>query len=59
MVSRDVLNRLLGKPTEKHVHQGHVMVEFQGLDPERLPGARPEDSTEVVEVEPLDADGES
>jgi hypothetical protein len=58
MISKDALNRLLGKPTEKHLHAGHVLVEFQGLDPDRLPKQRPEDATEVVEVEPIDGDAE-
>jgi hypothetical protein len=58
IVAKDVRNRLLGKPTEKHVHAGHVLVEFQGLDPDRLPQGRPEDGSEVVEVEPVDGDAE-
>jgi hypothetical protein len=57
MTAKDMLNRKLGRPIERVMSVGHVVVEFAGLDPSKLPDARPEDASEVVEVAPVD-DGE-
>jgi hypothetical protein len=57
MAAKNVLDRKLGRPVERVQTLGHVVIEFAGLDPSKLPDARPEDATEVVEVAPID-DGE-
>ena len=53
----DMLDRKLGRPVERVMSVGHVLVEFQGLDPSKLPSAPPTDQSEIVQVAPVD-DGE-
>lgn len=55
-VARNALDRLLGKPAERVAVQGHVVVEFAGLDPDALPGEPPKDTTEVIDLPPPDSD---
>jgi hypothetical protein len=60
MAAKNVLDRKLGRPVERVMSVGHVLVEFQGLDPSKLPDAPPEDQSEVVDVALVDdgKDGE-
>jgi hypothetical protein len=58
MAAKNVLDRKLGRPIERVQTLGHVVVEFAGLDPSKLPDARPLDATEIVEVAPIDEDEE-
>lgn len=56
-ISRNVLDRLLGKPAERVAVAGHVVVEFAGLDPDALPTDPPKDETEVVDLPAPGEDG--
>jgi hypothetical protein len=50
-VSRNVLDRRLGKPVERTAVMGKVQVIFEGIHPELLPSGPPEDKAEIVEID--------
>jgi hypothetical protein len=50
-VSRNVLDRRLGKPVERTAVIGKVQVIFDGLHPELLPSGPPENKAEIVEID--------
>jgi hypothetical protein len=56
MTAKDLLNRKLGRPIERVQTLGHVVIHFDGIDPSKLPDARPEDVAEVVDLPPVGED---